>query len=107
MMAAEDARARLRDLCRRLLRACGGALSVGRLCAALLAPWPPLAACPLPARVPPTHPARPARRALPSPSPGRGCGVAPCSAALAAAGLVHRAPHAWSAMPPKVCAHVV
>jgi hypothetical protein len=62
MMAAEDARARLRDLCRRLLRACGGALSVGRLCAALLAPWPPLAAFPLPARVR-AAPARRARRA--------------------------------------------
>ena len=50
-MAAEEARARLRDLCRRLLRACGRALSVGRLCAALLEPWAPMAANALPAKV--------------------------------------------------------
>lgn len=50
-MAAEEARARLRDLCRRLLRACGRALSVGRLCAALLEPWAPMASNALPAKV--------------------------------------------------------
>lgn len=45
-----QSRARLRELCRQLVRGAGGALSVGRLCGALLQPWAPIAGAGLPAR---------------------------------------------------------
>lgn len=45
-----QSRARLRELCRQLVRAAGGALSIGALCGALLQPWAPIAGAGLPAR---------------------------------------------------------